>query len=268
MRRTCTCTVTTGFHNQFDNLALLVGLVAVMLYERDGVRVFSKWQWAGLLLLGISLAIKHVLFLFPLWMAAKQQKLWQRVLVLMVPILVFALSFLPYWFDGRDGIIQHVFLYRSVGNTLFSTPVWIGLLSISAIVFRRWHPMESLLIYTCILVATSPAVANQYLAIPLVFILTHWNWIFLAYMLFCFAHLLVDESGLFLFAPGMRTLLVEYGIILPQGIDYLHQKDLFLMVALIFLLIGLLWFVWLNRYRLFSRLVSNRLNHDRSAQNR
>ena len=56
--------IISGYHSQFDNLAVLIGLVAIDLYERSST---FRSRTASLSLLGLSLSVKHVFILFPLW---------------------------------------------------------------------------------------------------------------------------------------------------------------------------------------------------------
>lgn len=69
----------TGYHSQFENFALLAGLAA-WLQIRDGFTTAPRLVLAALLL-GLSLVIKHVLFLFPLWVLfwPKLGSGWKRV---------------------------------------------------------------------------------------------------------------------------------------------------------------------------------------------
>jgi len=73
--------IITGFHRQFDNLAILIGMLAV-LYLGDNMEIsFSRKKVWGLILLGFSLMTKHVLLAFPFWLAVKQRGWWQKLLV-------------------------------------------------------------------------------------------------------------------------------------------------------------------------------------------
>jgi hypothetical protein len=204
--------IITGYHSQFDNLALLLGLLAVLLMGDEFDQPLNRRKVLGLLVLGISLATKHVLFAFPLWLAIKQKGMLQKLVILLLPIAVFALGLLPYWPGGKHGIIQNVLLYRSLDNGYFyhylvpmgvqtmfnSQTIWGFVLVIFAFVFRQRNALESLLLYTCVLVAASPAIVNQYLAIPMPFVATHLNLFTILYAAVASLHLLVDANGLHL----------------------------------------------------------------------
>lgn len=204
--------IISGYHCQIDNLAVLLGLLAMLLVGDEFDRPVDRRKFFGLLVLGVSLSTKHVLFAFPFWLAVKQKGMLQKLVILLVPVAVFALGFLPYWPGGKQGIIQNVFLYRSLNNEFFyhyfvptgvqlmfgSLTIWLFLLVIFAFIFRQKNAVESLLLYTCVLVCASPATANQYLAIPMPFVATHLNLLTILYTTVASLHLLVDPDGLHL----------------------------------------------------------------------
>jgi hypothetical protein len=190
--------------------------------------------------LGISLVTKHVFFIFPLWLAFKQKGLFQKALILFVPYSVFLLSFVPYWNEGKEGIIQNVFLYSSRGNDIFyklffplninlmypSIVVWIVLLAIFAVYFQKKDAFTSLLYYTCILVAASPSITNQYLSIVVAFISVEFNLIFLLYTII---------GTLYLFSSS-------------AGFQFLGLPDNDVYSALVLLLsLGVVWQLWRQR---------------------
>lgn len=200
----------TGFHSQFDNLAVLLGLLAVgFLAEGDQRRGTSRRDVAGLALLGASLAVKHILIVFPLWLALRKPDLRSRLIALVMPPVLFALSFAPYWGTASEGISANVFKYRSFDNhpllevfvdggaTSTATALAIAAL-VSAGVYARFRESlhTALLVYLVVLVATAPAIANQYLAIPVPALAASWNPPFAAYSVFTGLYLLKDSDGL------------------------------------------------------------------------
>lgn len=185
----------TGYYSQFDNLALFIALVAVVLLEHE--THFSKKKVGGLVLLGASLVIKHICFAFPVWLAVRENGWKRKFAVIAIPMAVFLLSFVPYAPKAGLWIVNNVLLYTSYNNA----PLWFivvpdllkfyiskyifffGALLIGAWVFRRWPLMEAFLWYSAVLVACSPAIAAQYFAIVLPFIAIYWNGFFLAFTL-------------------------------------------------------------------------------------
>ena len=196
----------TGFHNQFDNIAILLGLSAVLAYENDK----NKGFYFSAFLIGFSLIIKHLLFIFPIWLAIKEQKIIRKFLIIFIPYTIFLFSFAPFLPDQFNNILADVFTYESFGNGPFwsiFTPQFLGsyigykklfiiaLLILGFFVDKK-NIMDSFLIYTIALVVFSSAVANQYLAIPIIAIAVYWNPYFLLYTIACSLFFLVNHDAL------------------------------------------------------------------------
>jgi hypothetical protein len=220
--------IITGYHSQFDNLAILLGLLSVLLVGDEFDRPVGRRKFAGLLVLGLSLATKHVLFAFPFWLAVKQKGFRQKLVVLLTPVLVFLLGFVPYWPEGRHGIIRNVFLYQSEYEEIFyhafvpaglqfiysSLKTWLLLLAVFAFVCRRKNAVESLLLYTCVMVGTSPAIASQYLAIPVAFAAANLNLFTLLFTVTGTLQVLTNPAELGLIPAGsMETITLWFRVV-------------------------------------------------------
>lgn len=199
--------IITGYHGQFDNLAILVAFVSMHFYSKE-----DKWQWqlASLSGLGLSLCIKHILFVFPLWLAIKEKTWSRRIWVVFIPYFAFLASFAYYALEGHQGIIKNVFQYKSFDNA----PFWAAfaanflltakgklLLFIAALMFvgikyKKENNLDSLHLYLIALVVFSSAVANQYLAIPVPSIAVLWNVGYAIYTFCASTLLVVDYDGL------------------------------------------------------------------------
>jgi len=217
--------IISGYQCNFDNVAIWLGLSAAGLMGDDFERPLDRRKYLGLMLLGLSLVVKHVFFAFPFWLAVKQKGLGQKLLVISIPIAIFVLSFVPYWSTGSQGIIQNVFLYRSFTTEFFyrmflppfvqfmfgAQAVWLFLLGLFAFVYRRKGTVDFLLFYTCVLVAVSPADINEYLAIPGAFVAVHLNPFAILYTVIASFHLLVDPNGLHLTSLS-RNICIDLAI--------------------------------------------------------
>ncbi|MCJ7648212.1 MAG: hypothetical protein MUP85_06335 [Candidatus Lokiarchaeota archaeon] len=202
--------IITGYHNQFDNLAILLAMIAVTTYGDDFKNPINQRKWLGLFILGLSLSVKHIFFAFPLWLAIKQKSLRYKILVVAIPVLIFLMGFIPFLSLGKAGIFQNVFNYLSWNNAIFynlfilenlkinfsSRMVWLIILGISAYVFRKENGLQSLMIYSAIMVAASPGIANQYLAIVIPYLSVHFNFMTILYTLVGTWYLAIDKSGL------------------------------------------------------------------------
>lgn len=232
--------IITGYQCNFDNVAIGLGLLAMGLMGDEFDRPVNRRKLLGLFVLGLSLVIKHVFFAFPFWLAVKQKGGLQKLVVILIPVLIFALSFVPYWHAGSQGIIQNVFRYRSFTNEFFyrlflpqlvqymfgSPAIWFFLLVIFAFICRHKNAVEFLLFYTGVLVAASPANINEYLAIPGAFVATHLNAFNILYTAVGTLHLLVDPNG-FHWTGLSRTNFIDLAICL--------------------LCLGLVWATWHQR---------------------
>lgn len=179
----------TGFHSQIDNLAILLGLWSWRLAEAPARRGLGDIVPAALLL-GLSLATKHVLVFFPLCLlVASSRPLAQRVLYGVIAYAVFVAALLPFATSpaGWAGVYDHVIAYRGgdwYANALIArvipSPTWATRLFIAVMVVGvpavgRLAPRSAFFAYLTLLVAASPTIANQYLAIPLVACAVRWR---------------------------------------------------------------------------------------------
>lgn len=92
--------IITGYHNQFDNFAVLLSLIGVLVIGDRVSGQFELHEWAGMFLLALSLGVKHVLLVFPLWLALRQETWTRRRGFLVVPGLMFLVLFGPWFGDG------------------------------------------------------------------------------------------------------------------------------------------------------------------------
>jgi hypothetical protein len=219
--------IISGYQCNFDNVAIWLGLLAAGLMGDDFDRRLDRRKLLGLTVLGLSLVVKHVFFAFPFWLAVKQKGLLQKLVVILVPVLIFAVSFVPYWHTGSEGIMQNVFRYRSFTNEFFyrlflpqlvqfmfgGLAIWFFLLILFAFICRRKNTVEFLLFYTGVLVAGSPANINEYLAIPGAFVATHLNVFTILYTAVGTLHLLVDPNG-FHWTALSRTIFIDLAVCL------------------------------------------------------
>lgn len=188
----------TGFHSQFDNLAVYVGLLGCGLaLGKEGERISTGRFLAGVGLMGLSLITKHILIFFPLWCFVRAGISWPRKLaILFVPAGLFLASFLPFVSDpaALKGIRENVFAYeaykltgflphaigcfgsvQALDKALAFIPVvggfkfvWLATLCLCGLLLRRVPVEHAALYYLTAMVVLSGQVMDQYLAIPLV----------------------------------------------------------------------------------------------------
>jgi hypothetical protein len=182
--------IVTGLYSQFDNIALLFGLIAIVLYEK------KKRPLHGLVMLGVSLIVKHVFFAFPLWLFFREKQWKHKIRALILPLGIFFLSFVPFLADGWKGIRDNVFLYSSFDNAplwnliipdvlkrvLSPTILFVLALGSAGFLARRLTLSYSIAWYGVVLVAFSPAIAEQYFVYTLPFISLYPHILFVAYV--------------------------------------------------------------------------------------
>lgn len=103
--------ILTGHHGQFENLTIFFILLGVWLYYKTHK---VKPSWLFLTFAGI---IKHLVFnqiIIFLTCSLKDKK--RIILFFLTSVFLFLITFLPYWHEGKQGIINNVFFYRSTGR--------------------------------------------------------------------------------------------------------------------------------------------------------
>lgn len=160
---------TSGFHNQFDTLAIFFGLLALITIEKKRERLI------GYLLLGLSLTIKHIFLFFPLWLIIRTKNK-KQFLHSIVPYLIFVSSFLPF-INSKETfvvILNNVFLnkrdllYPFLQNTSLTTPIILFIvLLFFGLLFQKERISFSGFYYLLIFTGSLVNSGIQYLSIPL-----------------------------------------------------------------------------------------------------
>lgn len=222
----------TGYHNQFDNLAVLLMLFATLFYNTE--ERINKKDIGFIICFSLSLIMKHIFFLMPIWILLTPcLPKHKKIIYSVVPPSVFLLSFLPYVWRNKAallGVIDNVFLYRSYNNAPLLKWLYnllhineqyyifiFALLVISiGFIFRNKDFKFKVLIYSLVLVAFSSAVANQYLVIPLVALCVLSKYIKYLYTIIVTFFLITHYNGFrwYYLVPEnsfVRKFLVEKG---------------------------------------------------------
>lgn len=245
----------SGQHGQFDNVSVALALAAGLLVTFTGTGGSLAWRdVAAVVLLGASLSTKHAFLVLPIWFAFRQRGWARRLIYALGPYAVLAGSLLPFWLADRDLITETVFRFRSVENA----PAWYSLLPDEIVwgwvnrgfivyiflavllalgwYYRRIPAFEATLIYGITLVVFSPAIVDQYFAIPMPGIAAFLNLGFLAWIVFVSIYLLGEPEDFNL--PIFNTLKLHLAPY-QEG----TYKDQF-----VFLFVGwLIMNLWLRR---------------------
>ena len=211
----------SGHHNQFDNIAVFFGFLAVLLLEK---RKRNEIKYLGLFFLGISLCAKHILFILPIWLAFKEKSYLNKLIYIAIPYFIFLISFLPFSADYK-GIIENVFLYRSYNNGpfwglfapkvfhMYLPKVFMFLLAMITLglYFLKYNIRTTFFYYLICVVIFSSGIFNQYFAIPLLALAVLWNTKYLYYTILCIALYLLDSDAIGL-GPEIFVNLFEWNI--------------------------------------------------------
>lgn len=183
----------TGYHSQFDNVAVLMGLLGWHVLHKDPEN--KKNIGFSIALISLSLLTKHILMFFPLWVLFYDGiKSWRlKLLFLGIVYGVFAVSFLPFLGDeaAQSNILDNIVFYNHrVGNALsavslklffpvevvenfikYSFILKVIMLSgtlLTGYIIMKTRPEQAVFFYLIAIVLFSSQMADQYFAIPLV----------------------------------------------------------------------------------------------------
>jgi len=111
----------SGFHNQFDNVAVLLGMLAVVVLaeKSPGENTWPRFLLAAVIL-GISLIVKHLLVFLLFWLFFRQRSWTKKILIVLIPSVMFLGSFLPYMATEISSGKVNVFISATV-NSLYMT---------------------------------------------------------------------------------------------------------------------------------------------------
>jgi hypothetical protein len=172
----------TGYHVQFDNFAILLGLLSWQVFSsgRD-----HRSLLLASALLGASLTTKHIFSIFLAWLPFlySVRTPSQRLAYGAIACALFATSFIPWLGDptSRAGILANVLRYVSTEShsliafvtAPFAVPqrtIFVLALAACGPLFMRCRRAHTIapLVYLILLTALSSGMARNYLAIPIV----------------------------------------------------------------------------------------------------
>lgn len=183
----------SGQHQQFDNFAILLALAGALLVRNSHDPRLHRSDWLAIGLLSASLTTKHIFVLLPLWFAYQQRSWAKKALYALIPGAAFALSLAPFLYLNAQAVLDNVIFYDSFNNSpalrnllpgLVATQILdrgLGVVAFLLVVgflgifFTRIKGIQLVMVYAVTLVLFSSAIADQYLAIPLVAVTSFLN---------------------------------------------------------------------------------------------
>ena len=168
----------TGFHLQFDNLAVFFLLAAVWSISATPAR--PARNAATVVFLSASLLFKHVTYFHPLLFVRTRQRTGVTLLAGLAPYALFFASFLPYM-GSASSVYERVFAYRSLGETygaaalldLPGVPRWaptalfVTAAGVGLVLFRRLEVGRASLLLFLLLLVFLPGVVQYYFVWPI-----------------------------------------------------------------------------------------------------
>jgi len=253
----------TGYHSQFDNVALLLALLSWRRLAGAGDTLGALERRSlviASLLMGASLATKHVVIFFPLWVLVwPGRPLRQRLAYCALAYVVFAGAFIPFALtpEAWSSINKNVLHYRSwYGNGLLPRLsdvfaqrgtvegsfrwmpvfpglqfVWLMAMLMTGVVVARKFPRQLFFVYPVAMLAYAPAMAEQYLAIPLVSCAYYWRrWAVWAYIATATALLTVSGVNI----GALQSVRAHTAPLRALGIAFPHAQLWLLLLLLSF----------------------------------
>ncbi len=207
----------TGYHSQIDNIAILFGLWSWRLLDKGTAEGAARFGIvSSAVLMGGSLATKHIFAFFPLWVLCwPAVPLRRRLLYAVLAYGTFLCSVLPFALSpaGLAGLKSHVFLYRGSGwfgnglvprilhyaslnrGALVALAFGLGMIG-AGVIIARWAPRELFFLHPVAIVTLTPTLADQHLTIPVISFAEYSQSILLwAYVLMATTALIASTNG-------------------------------------------------------------------------
>lgn len=230
---------TTGYHNQFDNLAISIALWSSFFISQKNI----KKKFLGYFLLSISISIKHIfVFIIP-WLFLKARNKKEKLLSIM-PILIFIILFLPFSFSQKaiKGIWENVLTYK-VASNIYSFFPFSGILRpliililfiISYFFIRKEETKKQFILYLLFITALSPIYASQYLIIPIIGHLIISPFLSILYILISSYFIFLKNINFLIFAKFVFQLSTLS--LLIYFLPFLIKKIKIIIISLIIIL--------------------------------
>jgi hypothetical protein len=168
----------TGYHGQFENIALLILLTGIALYNhtqaRSGVSTLILWISAT-----FATVVKHnVVYEILIFLNQRIRSLWLKLLLLGISGGVFAMTFAPYWQGASESILRNVFLYGglqgSYGISAFVQGwswrlLFLVALFVYPLLLRSRDLVRNSLLGALFFLSFTTGISDQYFVLPIVF---------------------------------------------------------------------------------------------------
>ena len=203
----------TGYHGQFENFAMLMVLIGILMYlgftARPVLRTALLWLFAT-----AGMIVKHnVFYELIICLNSSIKRYWIKLSLFIVSVVIFLLLFIPYWKTGSKGIIGHVFKYGSYSGiygltSLFTLPQLKYLFIVAMFVFPLFLKSRDI-IAQCLLgvlffLTFTTGFAAQYFVLPVALGAIRPSKFSLFYTIVASALFLGNDNNVFI--PGFHLL--------------------------------------------------------------
>lgn len=168
----------TGYHGQFENLAILFSLIGLYLYiySTKVKKISGLVPW---IIFTFSMIVKHsVVAELLIYLNNSYKKKKDIVILFCLSVFLFLATFLPYWRQGSSGIMMNVFGYKSIEGlygitSIINLPIFRsifvpGLVIYPFLIQKKEIKSQMLLAMLFFLVFTS-GIGIQYFVLPIAF---------------------------------------------------------------------------------------------------
>ncbi len=227
--------IVTGYHGQFDNIPVLFVLLAIYSFLKLGNKsVLLSW-----LFLTIGMITKHeILQQILIYLKHIQIKNKRALCLFAFSVLLFCLSFVPYWAEGQERIIKNVFHYGGMGRpyglinfhinnavVLIHKFLFISLLLIWPFIYKTVNLVKSSLIGMLLFLVFSSGISTQQFILPIALGTLYPNMGFMLFTMAASFFLFGDLDELkILFFKGMSWNYIWFCAVIWFLIELKHSK--------------------------------------------
>jgi hypothetical protein len=204
----------TGYHGQFENLAMLMVLTGIFMYlwltTRPVLRTVLLWLFAT-----TGMIIKHNTFYeLIICLNSSMKRNWIKLSLFVISVAIFLSLFIPYWDMGRKGIIENVFGYSSLFGlygvtSLFRQPqlkyLFIAAMFVFPFFLKGRDIISQCLLGTLFFLSFTTGISIQYFILPVAIGVLRPSKCFFLYTLA--ASVFILGSGNTFFVPGFHLFM-------------------------------------------------------------
>jgi len=201
----------TGYHGQWENLAILMVLTGIYMYLRFATKPILRIALLWLFATAGMIAKHNVFYELIICLHSSIKRYWIKVPLFVISVIIFLSMFIPYWEEGGKGIINNVFKYSSdVGvygiTSLFMLPNLKYLFILGMCIFPLFLKSKDIiaqcLLGTLFFLTFTTGIAVQYFVLPVALGALRPSKSFLLYTLLASFFILGNDNNVFV--PGFR----------------------------------------------------------------